>query len=124
MLYKDEETQSLFDNDATEMLTNVNAGYRFQITAVNDSTIMYRCNVSMEKVKIGRKMGSCNIVLPDKTVSGEHCEVYVRNGKIYIRDLGSSNGTYVDGRKIVSETELQTGSTLKLGKTEYRVMIG
>lgn len=123
-LYKDEETQSLFDNNTTEILSNMNTDCRFQITAVDDAAVMFRCNISTEKVKIGRKAGVCNIALADKAVSGEHCEVYARSGKIYIRDLGSSNGTFVDGRKIDSETELRTGTILKLGKTEYRVMIG
>lgn len=119
-----EETEVLQKQGETEILPGTYRGSRFQITAVNDTSIIYRCNVSTEKVRIGRKAGVCNLVLEDKAVSGEHCEVYMRNSKVYIRDLGSSNGTFVDGRKIIGETEIQTGTILKLGKTEYRVTIG
>ena len=112
------------DNGATRKLPGTNKGYRFQLTEVNDSAVMYRCNISGEKIKIGRKADVCNIVLTDKTISGEHCEVYVRSGRVFVNDVGSSNGTFVDGIKIDSEVEIRTGSTLKLGKTEYRVMIG
>ena len=118
------ETEVLQKQGETEILPGTYRGSRFQITAVNDTSIIYRCNVSTEKVKIGRKAGVCNLVLEDKAVSGEHCEVYMRNSKVYVRDLGSANGTFVDGRKIIGETEIQTGTIMKLGKTEYRVTIG
>jgi len=121
-----EETEIIQKERETERLpgSGTYMSNRFQITAVNDASIIYRCNVSTEKVKIGRKAGVCNVVLEDKAVSGEHCEVYMRNHKVYIRDLGSSNGTFVDGKKIIEETEVQTGTTIKLGKLEYRVTLG
>ena len=44
----------------------------------------------------------------------------MRDGKFYIRDLQSANGTYVNGSKILAETEIYSGNILKLGRLELR----
>ncbi len=68
-----------------------------------------------ERVTIGRSIHT-HIRLMDKLVSREHCEI-VRMGERYIlRDLGSSNGTIVNG-KAVSEKVLEWGDKLQVGET-------
>ena len=70
---------------------------------------------------MGRKREMSGIVLDyDKSVSSKHCEISVRDGKFYIRDLQSANGTYVNGSKILAETEIYSGNILKLGRLELR----
>lgn len=70
---------------------------------------------------IGRKQGVCNIVLDyDKSVSNRHCEVSVKGGKFYIKDLQSSNGTFVNGNRVVSEIEIFSGNIIKLGRLEMK----
>ena len=72
-------------------------------------------------VKIGRKKAECNIVIDyDMSVSGVHCAVTQRDGKFYVTDLQSSNGTYVDGQRVLSETEIKSASTLRLGRLIFR----
>ncbi len=69
-------------------------------------------------VTIGR--GDSNqfqVVQP--SISGRHCEVQVRGGELVVRDLLSSNGTFIDGRQI-SESALKPGETLRLGEIEIR----
>ena len=70
----------------------------------------------------GRDTG-CTIVLDyDTSVSRRpHCQVRMVNGKAMVKDLGSSNGTYLKGQKIVSETEIVSGDILKIGKVEMKV---
>ncbi len=53
----------------------------------------------------------------DPSVSGSHCEIVVDGGRVVIRDLGSTNGTYVN-RSPVKEAVLQTGQTVHLGGLE------
>lgn len=73
---------------------------------------------------IGRKPETSDIVFEnDRTVSGRHCEVSVRNGKYYITDLKSSNGTYVNGRKVMTEMEVFSGDLLRLGNLELKFEI-
>jgi signal transduction histidine kinase len=66
-------------------------------------------------VTLGR--GAANIVqLHDTEVSRDHAELF-RNGDVYVvRDLGSSNGSFVNGRR-VSEYELASGDQLQFGRT-------
>ncbi len=57
------------------------------------------------------------LVLTDPTVSRTHCEIHAEGERYIVRDLGSTNGTFVDGVRI-SEAELWPGSRLSLGDTE------
>lgn len=55
--------------------------------------------------------------LEDPSVSGSHCQILVEGGKVEIRDLGSTNGTFVN-RAPVKEAVLQPGQTVHLGGVE------
>lgn len=60
----------------------------------------------------------CHLVLTDDTyVSQMHARVFSRDGTFMIEDLGSTNGTYLNRRRITSPTELQRGDRIKIGKT-------
>ncbi len=66
---------------------------------------------------------SCELVLGDRTVSRFHCEITVREGRARVRDLGSKNGTFVDGVAVL-EAFLDDGARLKVGQTTMRFAIG
>jgi predicted component of type VI protein secretion system len=63
---------------------------------------------------IGRSP-SVSIPLDDKTLSREHTQVYPKDGKYFVRDLGSKNGTYVNGRLINQPTQIKHGDRVKVG---------
>ncbi len=71
-----------------------------------------------EEVSIGRA-GSCQIVIDDTYASQQHARVYESNGGFMVEDLGSTNGTYVNGRKISYPLELRPGDRIKIGKTVF-----
>jgi hypothetical protein len=60
-----------------------------------------------------------DFTLNDPSVSGSHCQIVVENGNVIIKDLGSTNGTYVN-RSAVKEAALQPGQTIHLGSLELR----
>jgi adenylate cyclase len=60
------------------------------------------------------------IQLLDKIVSKEHCIVEQREGRFVLRDLGSLNGTYVNGERVRGETALKHGDEIALGSTRAR----
>jgi hypothetical protein len=64
----------------------------------------------------------CDIVIKDGSVSSRHCEVAKEHGKILIRDLGSSNGLVIGGKK-VQESDLFDGDVVKIGQTMLKVSI-
>lgn len=66
---------------------------------------------------IGRQT-DCQLRIPSASVSRHHCEVIVGESKVSIRDLGSSNGTYVN-RKRVQQAELAPGDLLAVGEMVF-----
>jgi len=69
--------------------------------------------------RIGTTRGS-ELCLTDRTVSRLHCEITVHQGAVTLRDHGSTNGTYVEGRR-VRDLDLTDGSIVQLGQTSIRV---
>src|SRR5450432_2858607 len=61
-----------------------------------------------------------SIQLLDKIVSKEHCILEQREGHFILRDLGSLNGTYVNGDRVRGETALRHGDEIALGSTRAR----
>ena len=68
---------------------------------------------------IGRRE-SCDIVLRFKNVSAHHCQLSVRGGYWYIKDLKSLNGVKVNDVSI-TDRRLQSGDTLSIAKHHYRI---
>src|SRR5271170_2394068 len=60
------------------------------------------------------------IQLLDKIVSKEHCIVEQRDSQFVLRDLGSLNGTYVNGERVRGEIVLKHGDDIALGSTRAR----
>src|SRR6516164_8587410 len=61
-----------------------------------------------------------DLAIEDPSVSSAHCEVVVEENRVSIRDLGSTNGTFVDDR-VITEACVQPGQMLRLGMVEFRV---
>src|SRR5271165_1462528 len=60
------------------------------------------------------------IQLLDKIVSKEHCILEFRDGRFLLRDLGSLNGTYINGERVRGEAFLKHGDEIALGSTRAR----
>jgi len=68
-------------------------------------------------VIIGRSP-ECAVSVDDEFASNLHSKIYQTEGRFYVEDLGSTNGTYVNGRRIHYPTELRSGDRVKIGRTE------
>jgi adenylate cyclase len=71
-------------------------------------------------VTVGRAVTS-DVPVYDPTVSRRHAELTLTNGGIRIRDLGSSNGTFVNGSR-VSDTTVSDGDIVTFGKVAFKVV--
>jgi pSer/pThr/pTyr-binding forkhead associated (FHA) protein len=69
-----------------------------------------------EEHTIGRAAG-CQITIDDTYASQLHARVYQRDGTVYVEDLGSTNGTYLNRRKVTGPMQLQRGDKLQIGNT-------
>lgn len=77
-----------------------------------------------ESLTIGRNIGYRFWTIEgDPTVSGNHCKIYQKHNEIYILDLNSTNGTYVNGERITEEVRLANHDKIRIGQSEYRVGI-
>lgn len=61
---------------------------------------------------------SCNLTIEDALLSREHAALRLTDGRVTIRDLGSRNGTFVNGVQIHDDVELHDGDRVKVGTTE------
>lgn len=72
--------------------------------------------LALDKTTIGRVEDN-TFQIAEPSVSSHHCEVLLRGTEVLIRDLNSTNGTFVNGEKI-SEAVLKPGQSLRLGHIE------
>ncbi len=64
--------------------------------------------------------GDCHLCLEDDEVSRRHCSILVSRGEVVLKDLGSANGTLVNGR-LVEQVNLNSGDVVRVGKSELRL---
>jgi pSer/pThr/pTyr-binding forkhead associated (FHA) protein len=69
-----------------------------------------------DELIIGRA-DKCHIVMDDTYVSQVHARIFSRGDNYMVEDLGSTNGTYLNRRRITAPSELQRGDRVKIGKT-------
>jgi predicted component of type VI protein secretion system len=76
--------------------------------------------LNVDKTTIGRVEDN-TFQITDPSVSSHHCEVLLRGADVVIKDLNSTNGSFINGEKI-SETVLKPGQTLRLGQIELQLL--
>ncbi len=69
-----------------------------------------------DELTVGRA-GGCQITLDDTYVSQLHARVFRREGQLYVEDLGSTNGTYLNRKKVTAPIAIRRGDRLQIGKT-------
>ena len=69
-----------------------------------------------QEITVGRAAG-CHITLDDTYVSQLHARVSARDGVVYVEDLGSTNGTYLNRQKVTGAVAATTGDRLQVGGT-------
>jgi pSer/pThr/pTyr-binding forkhead associated (FHA) protein len=72
-------------------------------------------------LQVGRA-DACQLQLSDTYASAFHARIYSKDGPWFVEDLGSTNGTYLNQRRITAPAELRAGDRLRIGKTtlEFR----
>lgn len=77
------------------------------------------CELLTDRTTIGRVEDN-TFQIADASVSSHHCEIHLRGNEIIIRDLNSTNGTFINNEKI-AEKSLVPGQTLRLGQVELKL---
>jgi len=82
-----------------------------------------RVRVATEPLIIGRSP-KCEIPIDQESVSRNHCRIRFEAGEFLVRDLGSTNGTYVNDDLVHEEGRLRHGDQLKVGRTILKFIVG
>jgi EAL domain-containing protein (putative c-di-GMP-specific phosphodiesterase class I) len=69
---------------------------------------------------IGRKEG-CDLSISTRSISRRHAEILQQESCLWLRDLGSKNGTFVNGRRVSGLEQLRTGDVVQFGNVQFRV---
>ncbi len=89
------------------------------ISVDGDRTIRLKKDV----IIVGRKRGICDIYIDRSSISKLHCMIVKTDGLLFIRDLGSTNGTKVNGQR-VTRGALLPGDELAFANSKYKVHLG
>jgi pSer/pThr/pTyr-binding forkhead associated (FHA) protein len=73
-------------------------------------------------VLIGQEPG-CHLRLTAPLIGDRHCALWTQDGKIYVRDLTSASGTFLNGQKITEDTPISHSDCLRIGPVEFDVRI-
>lgn len=87
---------------------------KISIAIIKGARAGYIYHLEKPYILIGR--GKVDLIIPDKEISRKHSAIEVRNDKIFLRDLGSTNGTYINDKKI-SISEITEQTEFKVGQT-------
>ena len=72
---------------------------------------------------VGRKTGLCDLVIDKASISKIHCLLVKTDGLLFVRDLGSTNGTRVNGQR-VTRGALLPGDELSFSSVKYKIHLG
>ncbi|HEY6893946.1 MAG TPA: FHA domain-containing protein [Rhodanobacteraceae bacterium] len=97
------------------------AGKRLSLAVINgpDAGSVYR--IEKPRVTIGRT--GADVALNDSEISRNHAAVEIRDTQYLLEDLKSTNGTLVDGEKILGPTELQNHSEFQVGGSTLMLIV-
>ena len=75
--------------------------------------------LKVDKTTIGR-VDDNTFQIAEPSVSSHHCEVLLRGSDVVVRDLNSTNGTYVNGERVHAQRLLADGDVVKVGNRSFR----
>lgn len=114
----DEITTTEFDSDHLP-----DDGLPPSVIQIYGGQIGRRFELGKRDLTIGR--GSGNVIPLDlSTVSRHHARLFEREGHFYVEDLGSTNGSFVNGEKIEGIAEIRSGDIVKLGGAVFKFLEG
>ena len=104
--------------------SNSNKYYGLEVISAGDNLDLKGGSIIpiRSDLTIGRKDGN-SIVLLDQHVSGNHAEIIVRNNKVYLEDLHSTNGTFMNGKRISGKVQLSNKDEITIGKSIFKIVL-
>ncbi len=111
--------QSVGDSLWTDENLRLPNDQKISLAVIKGARAGYIYHLEKPYILIGR--GKVDLIIPDKEISRKHVAIEVRNDKIFLRDLGSTNGTIINNNK-VSIIEVMDQTEFKIGQTTLMVI--
>lgn len=83
-----------------------------------DGVVIKEVQLTKERTTLGRRPYN-DVVIDNLAVSGEHAAIQMNGNEVFMEDLSSTNGTYVNG-KAVKKQQLRNGDTIEIGKYKIK----
>jgi pSer/pThr/pTyr-binding forkhead associated (FHA) protein len=94
---------------------------RLHLSVVEPPELRGRSFDVADELTVGRSSGCGLCVAEDSFVSHLHARFFNRENKIWIEDLGSTNGTYLNTHRLAQPAPLRSGDRLRMGRTVFEV---
>lgn len=92
----------------------------FQLVVVQGRSASQALKIGTGVMTVGRQQ-DCQLRIASSQVSRKHCQIFEKKGLLLVKDLGSSNGTLVNGKRIVDQRVLEHGDELSVGSVRFRI---
>ena len=92
----------------------------FQLLVVQGKSASQAIKIGTGVMTVGRQQ-DCQLRIASSQVSRKHCQIFEKKGLLLVKDLGSSNGTLVNGKRIADQRVLEPGDELTVGSVKFRI---
>lgn len=95
--------------------------YTVSFQVMNTSFQGFEFFLNKPQTLLGR-LDDCDVILPDGSVSSHHCRIHLEQTMIYLEDLGSTNGTFINAQ-MISHQAIQVGDAIMVGSVDLRMSL-
>ncbi len=91
-----------------------------EILVKSEDGTTHQLVIKKDKITIGRSK-RCNLALTDPMLSGNHCSFFLQDNHLIFKDLGSTNGSFVNNVKM-TDARIYLGDVVRIGRTEVSII--
>lgn len=91
------------------------------IRLFQDGNQFFENKFDKDDVTVGREAG-VDLIIEDRSISRKHLQIQLEQGRIFVSDMGSSNGTYVDNERIIVKTRVTSETHIRIGKIIIQII--